>query len=185
MWKQKKGEKKRKEGVLKNFGKITVKFLCQSLFLLKLQDGNLQIFKNTYFVVRVRACVMCLCVYICVWVCVCVCVCLNSFTVSAWLASSVWINWNAREQINDGVLETFLSSDKSLHRYFRMRHQAIVILKREVAIWLWKAKATKSFSIEFSRSQKKRVLKKIRLFCSNVVASLWRALLVDAVVETS
>ena len=46
-----------------------------------------------------------------------VCVCLRLLTLKA---SSVWISWNPKEQINDVVLKTFLSSAKSLHRYFRM-----------------------------------------------------------------
>ena len=50
---------------------------------------------------------------------VCVCVCLRPFTVKA---SSAWISWNARKQINDVMLKTFLSYSKSLHRYFRMQH---------------------------------------------------------------
>ena len=59
----------------------------------------------------------------CVWcVCVCVCVCLRPSTVNA---SSVW-SWNSRGQINDVVLETFLSSTKSLHRYFSMKHRAFL-----------------------------------------------------------
>ena len=53
-------------------------------------------------------------VLLCVCVCVCVCVCLRPSTVKA---SSVW-GWNSRGQINDVVLKTFLSSAKSLHRYF-------------------------------------------------------------------
>ena len=49
-----------------------------------------------------------------------VCVCLRLLTVKA---SSVWISWNAKEQINDAVLKTFFSSAKSLDRYFKMQHQ--------------------------------------------------------------
>ena len=49
-----------------------------------------------------------------------VCVCLRLLTVKA---SSVWISWNAKEQINDIVLKTFFSSAKSLDRYFKMQHQ--------------------------------------------------------------
>ena len=55
--------------------------------------------------------------------CVCVCVCLRPFTVKA---LSVWNSWNAREQINDVVLKTFLFSAKSLHLYFRMKHWAFL-----------------------------------------------------------
>ena len=43
---------------------------------------------------------------------VCVCVCLRPSTEKA---SSVWI-WNSRGQINDVVLNMFLSSAKFLHR---------------------------------------------------------------------
>ena len=46
-------------------------------------------------------------------------VCLRQFTMKA---SSVWINWNTREQINDVELKTFLSYANSLHRYFRAKH---------------------------------------------------------------
>ena len=61
---------------------------------------------------------MCVCV---VCVCVCVCVCTRTFTVKA---SSVWISWTTREQINDVVLKTFISYAKSFHRYVRMKHLA-------------------------------------------------------------
>ena len=66
----------------------------------------------------------CVCV-VCVCVCVCVHACLfvHPFTLKA---SYVWFSWNAREQINDVVLKTFLSSTKSLRRYFRMKHQAFL-----------------------------------------------------------
>ena len=37
-------------------------------------------------------------------------------------ASSVWIRWHAREQINDVMLKTLISYAKFLHRYFRMQH---------------------------------------------------------------
>ena len=62
--------------------------------------------------------------YVCVCgvcVCVCVCVCTRTFTVKA---SSVWISWTTREQINDVVLKTFISYAKSFHRYVRMKHLA-------------------------------------------------------------
>ena len=49
--------------------------------------------------------------------CVCVCVC-----VSTVKASSVWISWDTREQINDVVLKTLDSSAGSLHRYFGMQN---------------------------------------------------------------
>ena len=51
---------------------------------------------------------VCLCVCVCVCVCVrvCVCVCVCPFTVKA---SSVWISWSTREQINNVVLKTLLS----------------------------------------------------------------------------
>ena len=45
-------------------------------------------------------------------------VCVRPFMVKA---SSVWISWTAREQINDVVLKTFISYAKSFHRYFRMK----------------------------------------------------------------
>ena len=52
----------------------------------------------------------------CVWVCL---------PPSTEKASSVWV-WNSRGQINDVVLKTFLSSTKSFHRYFSMKHQAFL-----------------------------------------------------------
>ena len=55
--------------------------------------------------------------------CSSVCVCLRPFTLKA---SSVWISWNATEQINDVVLNTFLFSAKSLHRYYSMEHQSFL-----------------------------------------------------------
>ena len=65
-------------------------------------------------------------VHVCVCVCVSVCVCvyIRLFIVKA---SSVWISWNAREQINDVMLKTFFSYAKSLHRYFRMKHQTFLL----------------------------------------------------------
>ena len=62
-------------------------------------------------------------------VCVCLrpfypaCVCLRPFTVTA---SSVGNNWNAKEQIKNVALKTFLSSAKSLHFYFRLKHQTFL-----------------------------------------------------------
>ena len=58
-------------------------------------------------------------VYVCVCVRVCVCVCVRPFTVKA---SSVWISWTTREQIDDVVLKTLFSYFRSLHRCFRMKH---------------------------------------------------------------
>ena len=49
----------------------------------------------------------------------CVCVCLSLSTVKA---SSVWISWDTREQINDVVLKTLDSSSGSPHRYFGMQN---------------------------------------------------------------
>ena len=66
---------------------------------------------------------MCVCVCVCVCVggcgCVWVWVCLRPSTVKA---SSVWIRWYTREQINDVVLKTLNSYADSLHRYFRMQN---------------------------------------------------------------
>ena len=53
---------------------------------------------------------VCVCVCVCVGVCMCVCV--RSATMKA---SSIMINWNAREQIKNDV---FLSSSKFLYHYF-------------------------------------------------------------------
>ena len=60
---------------------------------------------------------------VCVRVCVCVCACVSPFTVKA---SSAWISWNAREQINDIMLKTFLLYAKYLHHYFRMKLQTFL-----------------------------------------------------------
>ena len=49
----------------------------------------------------------------------CLYVCLRPSTVKA---SSVWIRWDTREQINDIVLKTFNSSSGSPHRYFGMQN---------------------------------------------------------------
>ena len=55
----------------------------------------------------------------------CVCVCVSrTFTVKT---SSIWSSWNVREQINDVVLKTFLSSAKSLHRYFSTEPSQIIL----------------------------------------------------------
>ena len=61
-----------------------------------------------------------LCVCVCVYVHSILCVCLRPFTVKA---SSVGNSWNVWEPIKDVALKTFLLSAKSLHRYFRMKHQ--------------------------------------------------------------
>ena len=65
-----------------------------------------------------RACV-------CVCVCVCKCVCLGPSTVKA---SSVWISWDAREQINDVVLKTLDSSGGSNYCYFGMQNLTFPLL---------------------------------------------------------
>ena len=51
-----------------------------------------------------------------------VCVSLRLSTMKA----SYVRGWNSRGQINDVVLKTFLSSAKSLHRYFIMKHRAFL-----------------------------------------------------------
>ena len=51
------------------------------------------------------------------------CVYIQPFNVKA---SSHWISWGAREQVNDVLIKTLLSSAKSLHRYFRMKHQTVL-----------------------------------------------------------
>ena len=63
---------------------------------------------------------VCVCACMCVCVCVCVCVCLRPFIVKA---LSVWISWNAKEQINDVML-----SYAKPYRYFRMKHQKPFLL---------------------------------------------------------
>ena len=50
---------------------------------------------------------------------ICMCMCLSPSTVNA---SSVWISWDTREQINDFVLKTFDCSASSIHRYFGMQN---------------------------------------------------------------
>ena len=73
---------------------------------------------------------MCVCVRACVRVCVCVCVCVRArapvcvrgLRPSTVKASSVWIKWDTREQINDVMLKTLNSYADSLHRYFRMQN---------------------------------------------------------------
>ena len=79
-------------------------------------------FLHEFFIETFAVCVCVLCVCVSVRVCVCVCVCLRPSTVNA---SSVW-SWNSRGQINDVVLKTFLSSAKSLHRYFSIKHRALL-----------------------------------------------------------
>ena len=59
---------------------------------------------------------VCLCVRACVRACVCVCVCVCA-RPSTLKASSVWIRWDIREQINDVMLKTLNSYADSLHRY--------------------------------------------------------------------
>ena len=54
-----------------------------------------------------------------VHVCVCVCVCVRLSNVKA---SSVWIKWDTREQINDVMLKTWNSSAGSFHRYIGMQN---------------------------------------------------------------
>ena len=57
----------------------------------------------------------------CVCVCVCVraCVCTRPSTVKA---SSVWIRWDIREQINGVMLKTLNSYADSIRCYFRMQN---------------------------------------------------------------
>ena len=55
---------------------------------------------------------------VCLCVCLCVCVCLHPSIVKA---SSVWISWDTRKQINDVVSKTLDSSAGSLHLYFGMQ----------------------------------------------------------------
>ena len=67
---------------------------------------------------------VCVCVCVCARarararVCVCVCVCECLSTVKA---SSVWIRWCTREQINNVMLKMLSSYANSLHCYFRMQ----------------------------------------------------------------
>ena len=51
--------------------------------------------------------------------CVCMCVCVHPSTMEA---SSVWIRWDTREQINDVMLKILNSSAVSSHRYLRMQN---------------------------------------------------------------
>ena len=59
---------------------------------------------------------------LCVRACVRACVRLRPSIVKA---LSIW-GWNSRGEINDVVLKTFLSSAKYLHRYFSMKHRAVL-----------------------------------------------------------
>ena len=167
----------------------------------------------------------------CLSLCVYVCVCLRLFTMKA---SSVWIIWDTRRQINNVMLKTLISYAKSLHCYFRI--QPLTFLTSHFILFAyWKRakprlnKCTSRFqtmgpsstikqtsplvrattesgllwcqhSRIMSQSNQKKirqlqnlvlnpvlcnVLKKIYLFGSNVVASLRRAPLVDALFEIS
>ena len=51
-----------------------------------------------------------------------VCLCMCVFTSIHRGASSVWISWDSREQINDVMLKTLISYAKLIHRYFGMQH---------------------------------------------------------------
>ena len=51
--------------------------------------------------------------------CVCMCVCVHPSTMEA---SSVWIRWDTREQINDVMLKMLNSSAVSSHRYLRKQN---------------------------------------------------------------
>ena len=59
-------------------------------------------------------CYLCVCACVRACVRVCVCVCARPSTLKA---SSVWIRWDIREQINDVMLKTLNSYADSLHRY--------------------------------------------------------------------
>ena len=65
-------------------------------------------------------------------VCVCVCVCVRSRQFTA-KASSVWISWTAREQINDVVI----SYAKSLHCHLRIKHLTF-LTSRFILFTHWK-----------------------------------------------
>ena len=67
--------------------------------------------------------VTCMCV--CVCVCLCVCVYVRPTTVKT---SSVWIRWDAGEQINDVMLKTLNSYADSLHCYFRMKKLTVQLV---------------------------------------------------------
>ena len=100
---------------------------CQN-YVLSLELCEVYIIRTNWDTMCVRACVRaCVhaCVRACVRVCVCVCVCLRPFTVKV---SSVWISWNAREQINDVMLKPFFSYAKSLPPFFRMKHQTFLTM---------------------------------------------------------
>ena len=59
----------------------------------------------------------------CVFGYVCVCVYVHSPSLKA---SSVWNIWDVRKQTSGIVLETFHSSIKSLHCYFRIKYQTFL-----------------------------------------------------------
>ena len=92
---------------------------------------------------RNNACLMPLSTFVCVCVCVffraCMHVCVSRLLMVK--GSSVSNSSNAREQINDVVLKTLLSSPKSLHCYFRMKYRACLT---NHFIWFTYSKSTKT-----------------------------------------
>ena len=89
-----------------NFNKLSLKTLINRLHHLRLSEISRNIFRGNSWQLLL-----------------CMCMCLRPFTVKT---STVWSSWNVREQVKDVALNTFLSSAKSLYRYFRMKHQALL-----------------------------------------------------------
>ena len=118
---------------------LSIKFLCFHILARncgddnkKKRDRNKQMFKTVWQLSKLRPFTWALrSVHnsnelghnVCVRVCVCVC--LRPFTLKV---SSVWISWNAREQINDVMLKPFFSYAKSLPPFFRMKHQTFLTM---------------------------------------------------------
>ena len=97
-------------------------FYCLGMFILLSFWFFVVLYNLIFQVIVIDVLLMTTCVYVCVYVCVCVCVCTSVYVLSKAKASSVWISWDTREQINDVILKTLISYAKSLHRYFRMQH---------------------------------------------------------------
>ena len=105
-------------------------FYCLGMFILLSFWFFVVLYNLIFQVIAIDVLLMATCVYVCVCVCVCararvcvcVCVCTSVYVLSKAKASSVWISWDTREQINHVILKTLIPYAKSLHHYFRMQH---------------------------------------------------------------
>ena len=104
------------------FRKFTGKHLCQRLWYRCFPVNFAKFLRTSFLTEHLRWLLLdvCVCEHVCV--CVCVSVCLRPSTVKV----SSLVGWNSRGQISDVVLKTFLSSARSLHRYFSMKHRAFL-----------------------------------------------------------